>query len=102
MGLLEDVRKRNSSGSLLRKYRSKFDISEDSINETLSSIKSTMENDRLKTVYDSQGVSDVQQQIIEKENQQKVSLGLVCFLVHNVITEMYSREIKKTVSTEDR
>lgn len=79
MGLLEDARKKNSSGSLLRKYRSKFDISDDSINETLSSIKTTMENDRLKTVYESQGVGDVQNQIAEKEKQAEGFLGIGLF-----------------------
>ena len=79
MGLLEDARKKNSSGSLLRKYRSKFDISDDSINETLSSIKTTMENDRLKTVYESQGVGDVQNQIAEKEKPAEGFLGIGLF-----------------------
>jgi len=79
MGLLEDARKKNSSGSLLRKYRSKFDISDDSINETLSSIKTTMENDRLKTVYESQGVGDVQNQIAEKEKPAEGFLGVGLF-----------------------
>ena len=109
MGLLEDVRKRNSSGSLLRKYRSKFDISEDSINETLSSIKSTMENDRLKTVYDSQGVSDVQQQIIEKEKPTEGFLGIGLFsgaqrdyrdvFKRDKKDSEYRRQIEKNVQT---
>ena len=109
MGLLEDVRKRNSSGSLLRKYRSKFDISEDSINETLSSIKSTMENDRLKTVYDSQGVSDVQQQIIEKEKPAEGFLGIGLFsgaqrdyrdvFKRDKKDSEYRRQIEKNVQT---
>lgn len=79
MGLLEDARKKNSSGSLLRKYRSKFDISDDSINETLSSLKTTMENDRLKTVYESQGVADVQNQIAEKEKPAEGFFGIGLF-----------------------